>query len=129
LSEIKDALKHWLYWKDQENQAKESRQQIEDWLSDQYELNETGEGTSTFKDSGYTVKVVQRMYRKVDSEKVQQIAEEKGLQDHIPYLFRYKAEIDAKNWKNSGADVTEPFLDAITTTPGRPSFKVTEEEK
>jgi len=63
--------------------------------------------------------------RKIDSGKLQDLAAEHGLSDHLSTLFRWKPELDMKSWRNADESITKPLLDAITTTPSRPSFAIT----
>jgi hypothetical protein len=85
------------------------------------------DGTENRKDGDYAIKIVGRMNRRVDTDKLQQLAAENGLTDHLSTLFRWKAEINSSIWKASDSAITQPLLDAITTTPGRPSFTITKE--
>ena len=65
------------------------------------------------------------MNRKVDIEKLQEIAADHDLTEHLSSLFRWKAEINSNKWKEAADSITQPLLGAITTTPGRPSFSIT----
>jgi hypothetical protein len=67
-----------------------------------------------------------RINRKVDADKLQAIAAEAGLTEHLSSLFRWKPEIAMSAWKAASPNITTPLLDAITATPGRPSFTITE---
>jgi hypothetical protein len=64
----------------------------------------------------------------VDSEKLQELAAEAGLTDHLSTLFRWKPEIEMKAWKATDPSITSALADAITVTPGRPSFTITIKE-
>jgi hypothetical protein len=65
------------------------------------------------------------MNRKVDADKLQELAAEHGLSEHLGSLFRWSADINAAAWKAAAPTITAPLLGAITTTPGRPSFSIT----
>lgn len=121
---IQEALDEWLHYKAVETEAKEFRQKIENYLAKHYGYKETEEGTKSFDEAYYQVKMVQRMTRKVDTETLERCAVEAGAQDHLKTLFRWKPEINLKEWKNTDPKITQLFLPAITTTPGRPSFKI-----
>jgi len=114
----------WLDAKEVERVAVEERRLIEDKLVSVYGIAQDAEGSSTFLEDGYKVVVTNRITRKVDSDKVQQIAQEFGLADHVYSLFRWKAEINAKMWQSTDSSITTPFIDAITAKPGRPSFSI-----
>ena len=69
---------------------------------------------------------MRRFNRKVDGDLLQDIAREKGLMDYLSTLFRWKPEIDAKEWRLADESVTKELAGAIVTTPGKVSFKIEE---
>lgn len=117
----------WIDAKYIEKLAQEKRRAIEDELVLALALPENFEGSKTIKNE-YVTKVTGRMNRKVDTEKLQDIARENGTSEHLSSLFRWKAEISAAVWKNTDKAITGPLLGAITTTPGRISFNITKKE-
>lgn len=118
----------WLDLKEAEKEATEKRRKVEDKLLSLLGIAETLDGTENFElESGYKVKVIGRMVRKVDSDKLQELAAEHGLTEHLSSLFRWSADINAAVWKASAESITNPLLDAITTKAGRPSFTITKE--
>lgn len=118
----------WLQAKQAEAMAVETRRKIEDQLVSLIGLPETFEGTENAEAAGgYRIKIVGRMTRKIDADKVQEIAAENGLTEHLSALFRWKPEMNISIWKSTDSSITEPLLDAITTIPGRPSFSITQE--
>lgn len=117
----------WIQYKQAEKDAVDSRRNIEDQLKSLLNVAETFEGTSNKDIDGYKIKVVGRMSRKVDSEKLQELAAENGLTEHLSSLFRWKAEIASKTWESADESITSPLMDAITTTPSRPTFTITKE--
>jgi hypothetical protein len=127
-SDLTELSQLWLQAKEQERMAVEARRIYEDRLLSLIGIAENLEGTENTKtDSGYSIKVVGRLNRKVDADKLQELALEAGLQDHLSSLFRWKPEINAALWKAADSSITTPLLGAITTTPGRPSFTITKE--
>lgn len=64
------------------------------------------------------------MTRKVDGDLLQDIAIEHGLTDHLYKLFRWKPDLNLKEWKAAAPEVTGALAAAITTTAGRPSFSI-----
>jgi hypothetical protein len=90
-------------------------------------IPETLEGTQSAEAGAYKIKVTGRMSRKVDTDKLQEVALANGIFDHLQSLFRWKAEINASQWKIADASITEPLTEAITTKPGRPAFQITRE--
>lgn len=123
---MKKLLQAWLQAKADERQAVEYRRKIEDELLEIMPVNLMVEGVQNIAAEGFKVKVTPRFNRKIDDAEVQRIARENDLFDHVEALFRYKPEINAKQWKLTDESITSMFADAITTTPGRPSFAVEE---
>lgn len=115
----------WMEAKEAERVAVERRRAIEDHLALVMELSPELDSTVTRKDGNYVIKAVGRLNRKVDSEKLQELAAEAGLTDHLSTLFRWKPEIEMKAWKATDPSITSALADAITVTPGRPSFTIT----
>jgi hypothetical protein len=125
---IDEALaREWMEAKQVEKSAVESRRQIEDRLLSLIGIPETLEGTQSAEAGAYKIKITGRMSRKVDADKLQEVALANGIFDHLQSLFRWKAEINAAQWKIADASITEPLTEAITTKPGRPAFQITRE--
>lgn len=114
----------WLEHKELERKATEERRQIEDEMRIRAAIRDDVEGTETLALEGYRVKIAGRIDRKVDGDKVQELAAEHGLTDHLSRLFRWKPEINMAAWKASDPSITQALAPAITAKPGRPSFTV-----
>ena len=119
----------WLAAKEAEKEATEDRRRIEDHIKSLVGVAETLEGTEVVDPDRYTIKIVGRIDRKVDSDKLQEIAAEYGLTDHLSSLFRWKPEINMAAWKAADEAITKPLAAAITAKPGRPSFTIIRKEK
>ena len=117
----------WLDAKAAEKKAMDDRRAIEDQLVADLGIAKTLDGTQNVEVEGYKVKIVGRLDRKVNSDKLQDLAAEFGLTEHLSSLFRWKPEINASAWKSADPRITDPLQDAITTTNGRPSFTITKE--
>ena len=117
----------WLDAKAAEKKAMDERRAIEDQLVADLGIAKTLDGTQNVEADGFKVKIVGRLDRKVNSDKLQDLAAEFGLTEHLSSLFRWKPEINASAWKSADPRITEPLLDAITSTNGRPSFTITKE--
>lgn len=117
----------WMEAKAEEAAAIARRRALEDRLKSLIGIPETLEGTETVKPDGFVIKVEGRINRKVDGDRLQTIAAENGLLDHLPSLFRWTPEINMKVWKGTDPAITTPLLGAITSKPGRPSFTITKE--
>ena len=126
---LETCSQQWLDAKQAEREAVELRRDAENKLLSLIGIAENLDGTETVEtDSGYKLKIVGRMNRKVDGDRVQEIAAEAGLTEHLPSLFRWKPEINMSAWKNADESITTPLLSGITTTPGRASFTITKED-
>lgn len=124
-----DLCERWLAAKQAETEAIEARRLAEDRLLSLLGIPESLDGTENAEAPGYKIKVVGRMTKKVDADKLQEIAAEHGLEDHLQNLFRWKAEINKKAWESADGVITGPLSDAITTKPGRASVTITKEAK
>jgi hypothetical protein len=94
----------------------------------EFAIPENLDGTKTFHFDDLEIKIEGRITKKVDSDKLQDLAAEHGLTNHLQTLFRWKPEIAAAAWKKADPSITTPLLDAITSTSGRPTFKITVKE-
>ena len=119
----------WMEAKAAESEMTARRRAIEDEMTKSLQITEDWEGSYTMKDGGFKINVKRAFTRKVDGKKLSAIADEFGLQDYLPTLFRWKPEIDMKAWKDTEPSITDKLAQAVTTTPGRVSFKIEEEEK
>jgi hypothetical protein len=129
VNELDELARQWSDAKQDEAIAVAKRRTIEDRLVELLEIPETKEGTtSSTTEQGYAIKVVGRLNRKVDADRLQELAIAAGLTEHLPSLFRWSADINAAVWKAADQRITSPLLGAITTTPGRPSFTITRKE-
>lgn len=115
----------WLNAKQTEETAVKVRRDLEDQMVKEFNVAPTMEGTKNFWTAdGYQVKIVGRMTRKVNAERLQELAAEHGLSDHLASLFKWTPTIVSDQWESADPSITEPLLDAITTTAGRPTFKI-----
>ena len=117
----------WIDAKESEKAAIDLRRALEDELVEHFGIPKTLDGTQNIEADGYKVKVVGRLDRKVNSDKLQDLAAEHGLTQHLSSLFRWKPEVNATAWKSADPLITAPLQDAITTSNGRPSFTITKE--
>lgn len=123
---LSDLSSQWLAAKEKEKAAQEERRLIEDRMLSLIGLPEAFEGTENAEAGEYKIKLVGRLNHKIDADRLQEIAAEYGLTDHLGSLFRWKPEINARVWKAADESITNTLLEAITTTPGRPSFSIEE---
>lgn len=127
--DLQKLARDWLEFKRVEERAVEDRRKIEDRIKSLVGVADDQEGTTTAKPEGFTVRIIGRIDRKVDADKVQELAAEYGLTDHLGQLFRWKPEINVTAWRAADPSITRPLADAITTKPSRASFKITKDEE
>lgn len=119
----------WLAAKEAEREAIEERRALEDRMKSLIGIAENLEGIETATPDHFTIKIVGRIDRKVDGDKLQEIAAECGLSDHLSSLFRWKPEVNMTAWKSADAGITGPLSAAIVAKPGRPSFSITPKQE
>ena len=124
MSDLKTLSADWMQHKAAEEHAVVERRKIEDLMVKLLAMSENFEGTETAEPQGFVVKISGRIDRKVDGDKVQELAAEFGLTEHLAKLFRWKPEINMAVWKATDEAITKPLAGAITAKPGRPSFKI-----
>lgn len=129
MSDTQVLVNAWVQAKKEEQTAIEWRRRCEDSLLSALNIDPALDGTENFEMHGHKVKIVGRMTRKVDSDKLQEIAAQHGLSQHLHALFRWKADINSAAWKAADQSITQPLLGAVTTSPGRPSFSITPTEE
>ena len=117
----------WLDAKKLEASAVVLRRDIEDQMVVNLSVPKDLDGTVKKELDGYVVKIEGRNNKKIDVEKLQVLAAEAGLSEHLTSLFRWKPEINAKAWGAAADAVTLPLFGAITSTPGRPTFTITKD--
>ena len=127
-TDMNELAQMWLRAKQQEEDATADRRDIEDHIKKLATIAENLEGTETIEPGRFEIKIVGRIDRKVDGDKVQELAAEFGLTDHLAKLFRWKPEINMAIWKAADESITKPLAAAITAKPGRPSFKIIPKE-
>lgn len=124
---VNELAAKWMTAKREETLATEHRRHLEDMMVSAIGIPEDFAGTQTHGEY-LQIKISGRIEAKVDGDKLQEIAMEHGLSDHLSTLFRWKPEINAKAWKACDDSITRPLTAAITTKPGRPTFSITEKE-
>jgi hypothetical protein len=117
----------WLNAKKLEAAAVAERRELEDEMVKLFLLPKDLDGTVNQEVDGYKIKIEGRINKKIDADKLQVLASEAGLSEHLSSLFRWKPEINARVWNAASDAVTAPLLGAITSTPGRPTFTITKE--
>lgn len=128
MNDLEQLAREWDEAKAFEAQAIARRREIEDQLTKALAIPKDLEGTKNEDAGQYKIKIVGRLDRKVNADKLQELAQESGLSEHLSSLFRWKPEINMTAWKAAHESITAPLLDAITTTAGRPSYAITRKD-
>ena len=115
----------WQHHKSEEVRHQAARREIEDQLARLYALPADLDETVTQQTRNLTIKMVGRIDRKVDADKVQELAAEHGVESHLSTLFRWKPELNMRQWNHADEKIRKALEGAITSKPGRPSFQVT----
>ena len=123
--DLNELANMWLDAKEREGTATSDRRKIEDRIKSLAGIAESLDGTETVAPEMFTIKIVGRIDRKVDSDKLQELAAEHGLSEHLSSLFRWKPELNMAVWKAANQDITGPLAPAVTAKPGRASFTIT----
>jgi hypothetical protein len=127
-TDMNELAQMWLRAKQAEKDATEDRRDIEDHIKKLARIADSLDSTETIEPGQYVIKIAGRIDRKVDGDKVQMLAAEFGLTDHLAMLFRWKPEINMSAWKAADETITGPLAGAITAKPGRASFSITPKE-
>jgi hypothetical protein len=128
-NKLDDLATRWIAAKEDERAATELRRIIEDEIARLMEVPPEEEVYRKVDTKRYEFKITSRLNRKINGDLAQEIAAEHDLQDHLSLLFRWKPELNVSVWKGVEDRVRSIFSPAITSTPGRPSFAITEKEK
>jgi hypothetical protein len=108
----------WLEAKTAETEWTERRRAIEDEML----------ATERTEWKGFKVRLTTRDNWKIDGDRLQAVAEERGLTAHLGSLFKWKPEVNMALWKAAAPAITDVLSEAITITPGRASFAITKDE-
>lgn len=128
-SEIHGLALLWQQKKEAEKRIVDERRQIEDKLTEMLGLSEQSEGSKTIEIGSVKMTIIGRVSKHIDADLLQDIAAEHGLTNQLSSLFRWKPEINMKEWRNANEQITRTLSGAITTKPGRPSYSVTFKEQ
>ena len=118
-------IAEWQMAKEAEKSAISRRRDIEDELIRTLDIDTTVEGTQTFG----VIKVAPRIDRKVDAQKVQELAAEYGIEPMLSSLFRWTPELNMAVWKATDERITAALAPAITVKPGRASFSIVDKKE
>ena len=126
---MREIAAEWAAEKEVERQAVENRRLLEDEMVRSFALQPDLDSTVTKDIDGFVIKITGRIDRKVDADKIQELAAQNGLESHLSTLCRWKPELNITIWKNTDSKITALLAPAITAKPGRPSFSIAQNKE
>lgn len=125
---IDKLCQEWLDAKMHERAVIARRREIEDNLVEALRINDKSEGTKRIESSGYNIAVEFKVNRKVDGKKLIEVAAVNGIgNDILQQIFRWKPEINMRDWKSADRSIILALSNAVTTSEARPSVTITKE--
>ncbi len=125
---IDKLCQEWLDAKMHERSVIARRREIEDSLVEALRINDKSEGTKRIESSGYNIAVEFKVNRKVDGKKLIEVAAANGIgNDVLQQIFRWKPEINMRDWKSADRSIILALSNAVTTSEARPSVTITKE--
>jgi len=126
---MREIAAEWHAEKEVERQAVENRRRLEDEMVKSFALQPDLDSTVTKQIDDYVIRITGRIDRKVDADKIQELAAQHGLESHLSTLCRWKPELNLSVWKNTSPQITSLLAPAITAKPGRPSFLIVQNKE
>lgn len=125
---IDKLCQEWLDAKMHERAVTARRREVEDQLITALRINDKSEGTKRIESSGYNIAVEFKVNRKVDGKKLIEVAAANGIgNDILQQIFRFKPEINMRDWKSADRSIILALSNAVTTSEARPSVTITKE--
>lgn len=123
--EINELVKKLYEAKQAELAAKEVRVALEAELERAVGVPPDWEGCMTKSAGAYKVKLDRRMNVKIDGDRLRDIAKTNNLTCVMESCFRWKPELNRRQWKQTDNKIKRIFAPALEMTPGKASFTVT----
>ena len=123
--DILDTLAYIQGLKAQEKDLQKQRKEAEKWLMETVGFDPQKEGTTHYGDENNFVSFeVSRDY-KVDTDKLAELIQQNQISEETAdRVFRWKAEVNAVEWKNLEQDAKAILSNAVTTKTNSPSIKI-----
>ena len=123
--DILDTLAYIQGLKAQEKDLQKQRKEAEKWLMETVGFDPQKEGTTHYGDENNFVSFeVSRDY-KVDTDKLAELIQQNQISEATAdRVFRWKAEVNAVEWKNLEQDAKAILSNAVTTKTNNPSIKI-----
>lgn len=123
--DILDTLNYIQGIKDQETALRNQRKEAEKWLMETLGFDPTKEGTTHFGDEDNFVTFEVGRSFKVDTGKLAELVQENQVSEQTAdRVFRWKAEVNATEWKNLDEETRTVLSEAVTSKSDNPSIKI-----
>lgn len=123
--DILDTLNYIQEIKDQETALKNQRKEAEKWLMETLGFDPTKEGTTHFGDEDNFVTFEVGRTFKVDTDKLAELVQQNQVSEQTAdRVFRWKAEVNATEWKNLDEETRTVLSKAVTSKSDNPSIKI-----
>lgn len=109
-----------------EKAAYDERRRLEDEIATLSELDNRSNGVRKIVPG---LKAVCKINEKVDSDRLQEIAKDKGLSEYLGSLFKWSPSINKRAWDSTSDSIKTALEGAITRAPARPTFKYEEKKE
>lgn len=109
--------------KKQEAALKEKRFKAENWLFEALKINKDQKGTQSFENANYKVSFKKNFDVKIDTEILGQILKTHPEIDKNK-LFRFKAEIVAKEFSIASDEIKTALIPCMTTKANKPTVEI-----
>lgn len=113
--------------KQDEQNVRNKRMALESELARVIDVPDDWEGTKTNTVGDYKVKLMRKMNVKIDGAKLTELASQHNLAPLLNTCFRWKPELNKREWDKVEADIKTKLSEAMEVTPGKASFIVTPE--
>lgn len=123
--DILDTLAYIQGLKAQEKDLQKQRKEAEKWLMETVGFDPQKEGTTHYGDEDNFVSFEVSKDYKVDTDKLAELIQQNQISEETAdRVFRWKAEVNAVEWKNLEQDAKAILSNAVTTKTNSPSIKI-----
>ena len=123
--DILDTLAYIQGLKAQEKDLQKQRKEAEKWLMETVGFDPQKEGTTHYGDENNFVSFEVSKDYNVDTGKLAELIQQNQISEETAdRVFRWKAEVNAVEWKNLEQDAKAILSNAVTTKTNGPSIKI-----
>lgn len=128
MDDLENLATQWFTAKHLEQAAMNERRDIEDKMMALMRIN-IEDGVVNRDANGIKIKVTMRQNVTVDGNALTLIYKDNRIpQNEIDKLFRWKPQLNLREWKAASDEIKAIVAGAITTQPGRPTFTINMED-